>query len=59
MINKKAELMPVVDHVVPNVQVLVQKLLKTLYNNVMNHKVRDYAIMTAQKNEVFYYAFLQ
>ena len=51
--------MPVVDHVVPNVQVLVQKLLKTLYNNVMNHKVRDHAIMTAQKNEVFYYAFLQ
>ena len=49
MIKKKAELMPVVDHVVPNVQVLVQKLLKTLYNNVMNHKVSDDVILTAQK----------
>ena len=42
--------MPVVDHVVPNVQVLVQKLLKTLYNNVLNHKVSDCdCILIAQK----------
>jgi len=38
MFKKKSEISPDVENIIPDVQMLVQKLLKTLYQNIMNYK---------------------